>query len=79
MKEIYNSHHIWSLFEKSFLRDMGLVATATPDRRNADKALEHYVVNCLMTIIATFFMSKFSDQSQTIQSRQPVFVLLLHA
>uniref|UniRef100_A0A6A7G5P7 Inositol 1,4,5-trisphosphate receptor n=5 Tax=Hirondellea gigas TaxID=1518452 RepID=A0A6A7G5P7_9CRUS len=79
MKEIYNSHHIWSLFEKSFLVDMGRVATATPDRRNSDKALEQYVVNCLMTIISTFFMSKFSDQSQTIQSRQPVFVLLLHA
>lgn len=37
MKEIYNSHHIWSLFEQSFLVDMARVATATPDRRTADK------------------------------------------
>lgn len=37
MKEIYNSHHIWSLFEKSFLVDMARVATAPPDRRHADK------------------------------------------
>ncbi|XP_069940179.1 inositol 1,4,5-trisphosphate receptor isoform X5 [Cherax quadricarinatus] len=79
MKEIYNSHHIWSLFEKSFLVDMGRVATAPPDRRYADKALENYVINSLMTIITTFFNSPFSDQSQTIQTRQPVFVQLLHA
>nr|XP_045591963.1 inositol 1,4,5-trisphosphate receptor-like isoform X2 [Procambarus clarkii] len=100
MKEIYNSHHIWSLFEKSFLVDMGRVATAPPDRRHADKALENYVINSLMTIITTFFNSPFSDQSQTIQkyldeardfwgqpyvqqysseTRQPVFVQLLHA
>ncbi|XP_050733369.1 inositol 1,4,5-trisphosphate receptor type 1-like isoform X4 [Eriocheir sinensis] len=79
MKEIYNSHHIWSLFEKSFLVDMARVATAPPDRRHADKALESYVINSLMTIITTFFNSPFSDQSQTIQTRQPVFVQLLHA
>ncbi|XP_042858800.1 inositol 1,4,5-trisphosphate receptor-like [Penaeus japonicus] len=99
MKEIYNSHHIWSLFEKSFLVDMGRVATAPPDRRHADKALENYVINSLMNIITTFFNSPFSDQSQTIQkyldeardfwgqpyvqqysseTRQPVFVQLLH-
>ncbi|KAK7083803.1 Inositol 1,4,5-trisphosphate receptor, partial [Halocaridina rubra] len=67
MKEIYNSHHIWSLFEKSFLVDMGRVATAPPDRKHADKALESYVINSLMNIITTFFNSPFSDQSQTIQ------------
>ena len=37
MKEIYNSHHIWSLFEKSFLVDMARVANAPPDRKHADK------------------------------------------
>ncbi|XP_045110771.1 inositol 1,4,5-trisphosphate receptor type 1-like isoform X10 [Portunus trituberculatus] len=100
MKEIYNSHHIWSLFEKSFLVDMARVANAPPDRRHSDKALESYVINSLMTIITTFFNSPFSDQSQTIQkyldeardfwgqpyvqqysteTRQPVFVQLLHA
>ncbi|XP_066945080.1 inositol 1,4,5-trisphosphate receptor isoform X5 [Macrobrachium rosenbergii] len=100
MKEIYNSHHIWSLFEKSFLVDMARVATAPPDRKHADKALESYVINSLMNIITTFFKSPFSDQSQTIQkyleeardfwgqpyvqqysseTRQPVFVQLLHA
>ncbi|CAL4148727.1 unnamed protein product, partial [Meganyctiphanes norvegica] len=67
MKEIYNSHHIWSLFEKSFLVDMARVANAPPDRKHADKALENYVINSLMNIITTFFNSPFSDQSQTIQ------------
>ncbi|XP_076048925.1 inositol 1,4,5,-trisphosphate receptor isoform X4 [Oratosquilla oratoria] len=67
MKEIYNSHHIWSLFEKSFLVDIGRVASAPPDRKHPDRALEHYVINSLMNIINTFFNSPFSDQSQTIQ------------
>ena len=37
MKEIYNSHHIWSLFEKSFLVDMARVATVASNSINADK------------------------------------------
>ncbi|XP_024947650.1 inositol 1,4,5-trisphosphate receptor isoform X5 [Cephus cinctus] len=67
MKEIYTSNHMWSLFEKSFIVDMGLVATSTHDRRHADTALENYVTNCLMNIITTFFSSPFSDQSTTVQ------------
>ncbi|XP_031843317.1 inositol 1,4,5-trisphosphate receptor isoform X6 [Nomia melanderi] len=80
MKEIYTSNHMWSLFEKSFIVDMGLIATATHDREHADTSLENYVTGCLMNIITTFFSSPFSDQSTTVQTRrQPVFVQLLHA
>ncbi|XP_072755424.1 inositol 1,4,5-trisphosphate receptor-like isoform X3 [Anoplolepis gracilipes] len=67
MKEIYTSNHMWSLFEKSFIVDMGLIATSTHDRQHADIALENYVTSCLMNIIATFFSSPFSDQSTTVQ------------
>ncbi|XP_076236101.1 inositol 1,4,5-trisphosphate receptor-like isoform X3 [Calliopsis andreniformis] len=67
MKEIYTSNHMWSLFEKSFIVDMGIIATATHDREHADTALENYVTGCLMNIITTFFSSPFSDQSTTVQ------------
>ncbi|XP_034937156.1 inositol 1,4,5-trisphosphate receptor isoform X4 [Chelonus insularis] len=79
MKEIYTSNHMWSLFEKSFIVDMGLIGTSTHDRYHADTAFENYVTNCLMNIITTFFSSPFSDQSTTVQTRQPIFVQLLHA
>ena len=45
VKEIYTSSHMWSLFERSFLVDMALVASSTHDRKHADTALEHYVVS----------------------------------
>jgi inositol 1,4,5-triphosphate receptor type 1 len=32
MKEIYTSHHMWQLFERSFLLDMAIVSNATHDR-----------------------------------------------
>lgn len=67
MKEIYTSNHMWSLFEKSFLVDMGMVANVTHDRKHADIAMENYVTNSVMAIINTFFNSPFSDQSTTVQ------------
>lgn len=79
MKEIYASNHMWSLFEKSFIVDMGIVANMTHDRKHADTAMENYVTNTVMAIITTFFSSPFSDQSTTVQTRQPIFVQLLHA
>ncbi|XP_046984326.1 inositol 1,4,5-trisphosphate receptor [Schistocerca americana] len=79
MKEIYTSNHMWSLFEKSFLVDMGIVANSTHDRKHADTALENYVINSVMNIITTFFNTPFSDQSTTVQTRQPIFVQLLQA
>ncbi|KRT78522.1 ion channel, partial [Oryctes borbonicus] len=79
MKEIYTSNHMWSLFERSFLVDMADIATAPADRKHPDKALENYVTNGVMTIISTFFSSPFSDQSTTLQTRQPVFVQLLQS
>uniref|UniRef100_A0A1B6EDM6 Inositol 1,4,5-trisphosphate receptor n=1 Tax=Clastoptera arizonana TaxID=38151 RepID=A0A1B6EDM6_9HEMI len=79
MKEIYTSNHMWSLFEKSFLVDMGIVANVTHDRKHADLAMENYVTNSVMAIINTFFNSPFSDQSTTVQTRQPIFVQLLQA
>lgn len=79
MKEIYTSNHMWTLFERSFLVDMGVIGTCTSDRKHADKALENYVTNGLMNIVSTFFSSPFSDQSTTVQTRQPIFVQLLQA
>nr|CAD7455068.1 unnamed protein product [Timema tahoe] len=67
MKEIYTSNHMWSLFEKSFLVDMGIVANSPCDRKHSDIALENYVINSVMNIITTFFSSPFSDQSTTVQ------------
>jgi len=69
VKEIYTSSHMWSLFERSFLVDMALVATATHDRKHADTALEHYVTTSVVNVITTFFRSPFSDQSTTVQVR----------
>ncbi|KAF5282120.1 hypothetical protein FQA39_LY17676 [Lamprigera yunnana] len=79
MKEIYTSNHMWSLFDKSFLVDMADIATSPGDRTNSDKALEYYVTNGVMNIISTFFNSPFSDQSTTVQTRQPIFVKLLQS
>ncbi|KAK7867408.1 hypothetical protein R5R35_003837 [Gryllus longicercus] len=79
MKEIYTSNHMWSLFEKSFLVDMSSVATDTLDRKEANTALENYIINSVMNIITTFFNTPFSDQSTTVQTRQPIFVQLLHS
>ncbi len=69
MKEIYTSNHMWQLFEKSFLIDMGVVSNATHDRKHADTVLENYVTMTLMDIVNTFFKSPFSEQSTTIQVR----------
>ncbi|XP_078339538.1 inositol 1,4,5-trisphosphate-gated calcium channel ITPR1-like isoform X2 [Crassostrea virginica] len=76
VKEIYTSTHMWTLFQ-DFLEDMGRVSTATTDRKHADLALENYVTVTIMNVIDTFFSSPFSDQTTTLQSRQPVFVKLL--
>ena len=67
MKEIYTSHHMWSLFEKSFPIDLATVANHTADRKHADRALESYVCNSVMNVITTFFNSPFSDQCTTVQ------------
>lgn len=76
MKEIYTSNHMWSLFEKSFIVDMSLIASSTHDRHHADTALETYVTGCLMNIISTFFSSPFSDQSTTVQVTSSFIALL---
>ncbi|CAH1782936.1 unnamed protein product [Owenia fusiformis] len=76
MKEIYTSNHMWTLFE-NFMVDMAMVCNTTTDRKHADKVLENYVTQTVMNIITTFFNSPFSDQSTTVQTRQPVFVRLL--
>ncbi|XP_059489597.1 inositol 1,4,5-trisphosphate receptor isoform X6 [Neocloeon triangulifer] len=67
MKEIYTSNHMWSLFERSFLVDMGQVAEL--DDSELDTALKNYVANSVMNIISTFFNSPFSDQSTTVQKQ----------
>uniref|UniRef100_A0A672VFX6 Inositol 1,4,5-trisphosphate receptor n=1 Tax=Strigops habroptila TaxID=2489341 RepID=A0A672VFX6_STRHB len=72
MKEIYTSNHMWKLFE-NFLVDICRVC----DRKHADSILEKYVTEIVMSIVTTFFSSPFSDQSTTLQTRQPVFVQLL--
>lgn len=70
MKEIYASNHMWSLFEKSFIVDMGVVANSPHDRRHVDTAMENYVTSTVMAIITTFFSSPFSDQSTIVQVLQ---------
>ena len=81
MKEIYTSHHMWKLFERSFLLDMAVVSNATHDRKHADVALEHYVTHTLMDIITVFFSSPFSDQSTTVQVRMNLFdkIMLIYS
>ncbi|XP_018115017.1 inositol 1,4,5-trisphosphate receptor type 1 S homeolog isoform X6 [Xenopus laevis] len=78
MKEIYTSNHMWKLFE-NFLVDICRVCNSTSDRKHADIVLERYVTEIVMSIVNTFFSSPFSDQSTTLQTRQPVFVQLLQA
>ncbi|XP_061076767.1 inositol 1,4,5-trisphosphate receptor type 1 isoform X1 [Conger conger] len=76
MKEIYTSNHVWKLFE-NFLVDICRVCNNTSDRKHADTVLECYVTETVMGIVTTFFSSPFSDQSTSLQTRQPVFVQLL--
>ncbi|XP_030632911.1 inositol 1,4,5-trisphosphate receptor type 1 [Chanos chanos] len=76
MKEIYTSNHMWKLFD-DFLVDICRVCNNTSDRKHADVVLERYVTETVMSIVTTFFSSPFSDQSTTLQTRQPVFVQLL--
>uniref|UniRef100_A0A5F8GTB7 Inositol 1,4,5-trisphosphate receptor n=1 Tax=Monodelphis domestica TaxID=13616 RepID=A0A5F8GTB7_MONDO len=76
MKEIYTSNHMWKLFE-NFLVDICRACNNTSDRKHADNILEKYVTEIVMSIVTTFFSSPFSDQSTTLQTRQPVFVQLL--
>ncbi|XP_068013874.1 inositol 1,4,5-trisphosphate-gated calcium channel ITPR1 isoform X14 [Melanerpes formicivorus] len=76
MKEIYTSNHMWKLFE-NFLLDICRACNNTSDRKHADSILEKYVTEIVMSIVTTFFSSPFSDQSTTLQTRQPVFVQLL--
>uniref|UniRef100_H2MBM2 Inositol 1,4,5-trisphosphate receptor n=1 Tax=Oryzias latipes TaxID=8090 RepID=H2MBM2_ORYLA len=76
MKEIYTSNHMWKLFE-NFLVDICRVCNTTSDRKHADTMLERYVTETVMSIVTCFFSSPFSDQSTSLQTRQPVFVQLL--
>ncbi|XP_062319249.1 inositol 1,4,5-trisphosphate receptor type 1 isoform X4 [Osmerus eperlanus] len=76
MKEIYTSNHMWKLFE-NFLVDICRICNNTSDRKHADSVLEGYVTETVMSIVTTFFSSPFSDQSTSLQTRQPVFVQLL--
>uniref|UniRef100_A0A8C7X1V3 Inositol 1,4,5-trisphosphate receptor n=1 Tax=Oryzias sinensis TaxID=183150 RepID=A0A8C7X1V3_9TELE len=76
MKEIYTSNHMWKLFD-NFLVDICRVCNNTSDRKHSDVILEQYVTETVMSIVTTFFSSPFSDQSTSLQTRQPVFVQLL--
>ncbi|XP_041837633.1 inositol 1,4,5-trisphosphate receptor type 1 isoform X1 [Melanotaenia boesemani] len=76
MKEIYTSNHMWKLFD-NFLVDICRVCNNTSDRKHANTILERYVTETVMSIVTTFFSSPFSDQSTSLQTRQPVFVQLL--
>ncbi|XP_028854498.1 inositol 1,4,5-trisphosphate receptor type 1 isoform X1 [Denticeps clupeoides] len=76
MKEIYTSNHMWKLFD-DFLVDICRACNNTSDRKHADTVLERYVTETIMSIVTTFFSSPFSDQSTSLQTRQPVFVQLL--
>ncbi|EFX62732.1 hypothetical protein DAPPUDRAFT_239989 [Daphnia pulex] len=49
---------------------MARCASATHDRKHADRALEHYVTSSAVIIVTTFFRSPFSDHSTAVQTRQ---------
>ncbi|KAL5274464.1 ITPR1 family protein [Megaselia abdita] len=76
MKEIYSSHHMWNLFEKSFLVDVHEMITATPPTQ---KTMINYVLNGVMNILNSFFNSPFTDTAIIVQSRQMIFVQILQA
>uniref|UniRef100_A0A8C4YBT6 Inositol 1,4,5-trisphosphate receptor n=1 Tax=Gopherus evgoodei TaxID=1825980 RepID=A0A8C4YBT6_9SAUR len=78
MKEIYTSNHMWKLFE-NFLVDICRVRISIPipKSKRANGRRCKYVTEIVMSIVTTFFSSPFSDQSTTLQTRQPVFVQLL--
>ena len=64
VKEIYASNHMWLLFDKSFIKDMDIVAISG---LQTSASLRNYVTNTLTDIITTFFKSPYSDQSTTVQ------------
>lgn len=91
MKEIYSSHHMWNLFEKSFLVDMNRVINQAvtlsgvdenqpqSPRHSSAKILESYVANEVMNCLSAYFNSPFSDQSTILQTNQLIFVQLIQS
>lgn len=95
MKEIYSSHHMWNLFEKSFLHDMTQVQTLGPPsvqtefgedqatvvvpKPSQNKVLESYVANEVMNCVSAYFNSPFSDQSTMVTSNQIVFIQIIQS
>uniref|UniRef100_A0A672PMQ8 Inositol 1,4,5-trisphosphate receptor n=1 Tax=Sinocyclocheilus grahami TaxID=75366 RepID=A0A672PMQ8_SINGR len=61
----------------TWLLYIGQMVCSCNDRKHADMTLERYVTETVMSIVTTFFSSPFSDQSTSLQTRQPVFVQLL--
>ena len=74
MKEIYSSHHMWKIFEQSFLPDMQKLAESD---KISEEQMENYVLNEMMTILNSFFSSPFSDQSTVLSQRQIIFIQLM--
>lgn len=88
MKEIYSSHHMWNLFEKSFLYDMNraashttvpAIATESASTVPKNRILVSYIANEMMNCLSTYFNSPFSDQSTVLQANQIVFVQVIQA
>lgn len=113
MKEIYSSHHMWNLFEKSFLIDINRVVakssptpiiitntvseqdgnetpkssraasksviTAVSPLSSANRTLENYVVNEVMSCLSAYFNSPFSDQCSILQVHQQIFIQLIQS
>ncbi|XP_022655647.1 inositol 1,4,5-trisphosphate receptor type 1-like isoform X5 [Varroa destructor] len=76
MKEIYTSHHIWTLFE-NFLKDIETISAKT--YKNDDPLLENYITSSVMNIVTTFFNSPFSEQSAGVRTHQTIFIQLMRA
>lgn len=95
MKEIYSSHHMWNLFETSFLNDMTRVLLLGPTPTHAEigenqttlpvpktstnKVLESYVANEVMNCLSAYFNSPFSDQSTMLTANQIIFIQMIQS
>lgn len=92
MKEIYSSHHMWNLFENSFLTDinqlikhpilsssLSSILPSSTETVSMDQTLQHYVIYGVLNCLTTFFNSPFSDQSTVLQTHQTIFIQIVQS
>ena len=67
------------LFFQNFLMDISLIISKNMNdhETHRDYVMESYVCISIMTLMATFFNSPFSDQSSTVQVSRVLSLLLM--